>query len=115
MAIWKSVRSEKPPSFDPEQNGWDKDEVNLSLVPKPLPDDQEYFPESLRNLVKCNCQAESPCKNGRCSCFKKQVRCSVFCGCNQETCNNKSPRVEDAADETLIDQDLEEVDEEEDH
>ena len=32
MAIGKPVHSEKPTSFDAYQNGWDKDEVNLSLV-----------------------------------------------------------------------------------
>ena len=109
LLFGKSCLKSSPPDFDPTQFGWSRDEINIVLTPTSLSDNQEYIPESLLRLVNCNCKAEAPCKNGQCGCFKQQVHCSMFWGCNPTDCCNQAnendsdtePGTDDSSDDGI--------------
>ena len=103
VAYWLAAKSTIPPEVDVEQFGWEKDELNKSLNPVTLPKDVSYVPETILNLAKCGCKSETPCKNSRCSCFKKQLKCSSLCLCDSLQCQNQtisSNGIEESDDES---------------
>ena len=66
--VWYSALSTDPPTIDPTQYGWTRDEFDKQLVPVGLPCGVAAAPEEVLNAIKCTCQSSSPCKSARCSC-----------------------------------------------
>ena len=44
------------------------------------------IPDACLELVSCGCK--SKCKTGRCSCFRKDLKCTYACGCDAIDCSN---------------------------
>ena len=44
------------------------------------------IPDACLELVSCSCK--SKCKTGRCSCFRKDLKCTYACGCDAIDCSN---------------------------
>ena len=45
-------------------------------------------------MICCGCALDTPCQNGKCSCYGAHVKCSVFCAC-RGLCTNKQVQNED--------------------
>ena len=81
-AIWKHSDKQNPPSLDPCEYGWYKDENTQSLLPVMMPTGIKAAPPEVLKLIRCNCSSEAPCSpSSRCSCSKAQMSCSEFCKC----------------------------------
>lgn len=99
-AVWKRAL-EEPPSLDPTQYGWIKDEQTKSLQPLMIPPSRSPAPESILKLVRCSCASENPCKSNRCGCVAANLACTVFCNCQgSSVCNNEQTKeIADESDE----------------
>lgn len=48
-------------------------------------------PEEVLKLCSCKCPGkETPCKSRMCTCKANGLKCTSFCGCNTEKCQNSS-------------------------
>ena len=48
IAVWKSALDPDPPSFDPTEYGWSRDETSKTLTPRTLPADVPLAPSVLK-------------------------------------------------------------------
>ena len=78
---WTHAVDTDPPSLDPVQFGWTKDETSKTLVPVMLPKTVQLAPEDVLKLIKCSCESQSPCESLRCTCNKARLSCTIFCAC----------------------------------
>jgi len=47
VAVWRSAPQSEPPSFDPTDYGWSRDETTKTLTPKTLPPDVAIAPPEI--------------------------------------------------------------------
>lgn len=92
------VQQWKGNDLSPTDWGWEVKRGRLV----PITTDMPPAPESLINLISCNCRAG--CRRG-CGCRKTGIRCSAMCFCMGNSCNNSAEIPLDIADESLEDQD----------
>lgn len=52
-ATWKAAHDPKPPSFDPTEYGWTRDEATRILMPDKLPTDVALAPTEILEMIKC--------------------------------------------------------------
>ena len=97
-----------PPSLQPDDFGWEKDEVNQGLDPITLPKSEKFLPDEIVQLIQCNCKSASPCQSRRCSCVKNDSLCTVLCGCAEDVCCNRNDMKieEDASTESSSDEEI---------
>ena len=90
-AVWRSSDAVDPPSMDPCNHGWYKDEEARRMLPVMFPPGVKAPPDDMvLKLIHCTCSSHSPCALARCSCNKAQMSCSEFCACNKACiCCNK--------------------------
>ena len=71
------------PNVNPTFFGWERDERNATLEPKPTIPGKPYAPNEILELIspRCSCSSVLPCKSGRCSCNRNQIGCTIFCSC----------------------------------
>ena len=74
--------------LEPTSWGWTISESGMVPIMTDLPP----APESLLNVIRCNCSTD--CSSGRCTCQKHGMKCSPACGqCHGSACSNASPFV----------------------
>ena len=88
-AIWKSALDLEPPDLNPMLYGWSKDEIAKSLVPITVPKNTSLAPNKILQLIRCSCSSEEPCRSLRCGCHHAKLPCTIFCSCNNESCQNE--------------------------
>jgi len=71
VAVWKSVPEPDPPSLDPTEYGWVRDEVTKTLTPRTLPSDVTLAPPEVLELLRCGCSTDEPCRS------QTQVWCNL--------------------------------------
>ena len=77
-----------PPSLNPTEHGYIREESSKSLLPKPIDEDVSLAPQEILKLIRCSCDSETPCKSGICGCVRGRLPCTVFCQCHAEDCHN---------------------------
>lgn len=87
-SMWRSAKTEHPPELDVEKYGWEKDDVNKSLVPTAIPEAVNLAPHSVLKLIRCGCKSGTPCNTSRCGCKSANLSCTVFCACHDGECCN---------------------------
>ena len=98
-AIWRTALQE-PPSLEPTEYGWFRDEQTKSLQPVMLPSTRSPAPDYVLKLVCCSCASEHPCNSGRCGCVAANLACTVFCQCQgSSACENEQTRSVEESDE----------------
>ena len=98
-AIWRKALQE-PPSLDPTEYGWLKDEETKSMQPVMLPSTKSPAPDYILKLICCSCASESPCRSGKCGCVAANLACTVFCHCQgSSACKNEQTRAMEDSDE----------------
>ena len=65
-----------------DTSAWINEEVCLNAVWTRLPP----IPDACLELVTCGCK--SKCRTVRCSCFRKDIKCSYTCSCDAIECSN---------------------------
>jgi len=89
VAVWRSAPQPDPPSFDPTDYGWSRDETTKTLTPKTLPPDVAIAPPDILELLRCGCSTDEPCSTQRCGCLTGHLPCTFFCACRGESsCEN---------------------------
>ena len=78
-AIWLNAFHLNPPSLQPTDYGWTKQENGL--IPTTIGQDIEMAPRELLQLIKCSCKRELPCRTNRCSCRSSSMSCTILCFC----------------------------------
>ena len=63
VAVWKSAPEPDPPSLDPKEYGWVRDEVTKTLTPRTLPSDVALAPPQVLELLRCGCSTDEPCRS----------------------------------------------------
>jgi hypothetical protein len=92
-AIWRAALDPNPPTLDPVQYGWSRDQTSNMLVPVPLPSGVSPAPQDVLKMIRCGCSSNRPCSTMRCSCSPARLSCSMFCGCNgMEECQNEQTK-----------------------
>ena len=86
--MWRHCVSGQPPQMDPCSFGWELEEDGVKLRPRMLPNDVKIAPDDVLKMVRCSC-AVIQCKNNQCSCFKANMKCTKFCGCEVSLCENQ--------------------------
>jgi len=81
-AIWRASLDPNPPTIDPSQYGWSRDQTSNMLVPVPLPPHVSPAPVDVLQMIRCGCSSNKPCSTMRCSCSAAKLSCSMFCGCH---------------------------------
>ena len=72
-------------SLSPTDWGWK--EVDHKYVPVMLSEGTRIAPDSILDMVNCNCT--TGCTSARCSCVRFSFPCNLTCGnCQGESCNN---------------------------
>ena len=79
--LWKYALCCDPPDVDVTEFGYKRNEEEESLEPLMLPPEVDVIPPQIRKLLSCNCQTESPCGKGNCTCRNANIGCSIFCKC----------------------------------
>ena len=79
--IWNHTMCHDPPTVDEQEYGYDRNEEEETLEPTMLPPGVDVIPPTIRKILTCNCQANSPCGRGNCTCRKGNLGCSIFCKC----------------------------------
>ncbi len=80
--IWKTATFFYPPSLNPQEYGYVKDEIMKILLPTTVPDGVSLAPNIILKLIKCNCAGEKRCRRTNYSCNRSKLPCTVFCNCN---------------------------------
>ena len=85
--------------LDPTKYGWRLIDGQREPIATSLP----VAPSSLLNLSKCSCK--TGCTSSRCSCGKRNVQCSGYCGCDASKCENSNilEEQENLESDTIID------------
>ena len=91
--LWEQDLILQPTMLDPLKLGWIKEDRGLvPMLSKVSP-----APQSVVELVHCNCGTSSPtytnnCATGRCSCKSKNLVCTELCRCEaeEERCENSA-------------------------
>lgn len=110
IAIWKSACLPDPPSFEPSEYGWLRDEPTKTLTPKTLPSDVALAPPEVLEMLRCGCSSDEPCSTQRCRCHTGHLPCTFFCACRGESrCQNpynkdKESEADDGNEEFLSDE-----------
>ena len=81
VAVWRHSLEADPPSLEPTNNGWCKEEGSQLLCPTTVQNDVPLAPEGLLKLIKCSCSRDRPCKTQKCGCCSSGMACSLFCSC----------------------------------
>ena len=87
--LWKyAVCCDPPPAVVTEfRYRRNEEEQALELVMPPSGVD--LIPQQIRKMLSCNCQTDSPCGKGNCTCRNANISCSFFCQCYlNENCLN---------------------------
>lgn len=87
--VWRSLDDNNPPELDPEMYGWTKDTTMKTLQPTSLPVNTALAPESIMRLIRCWCKSVTPCSTRACRCTGDNLKCTVFCTCNNTGCCQK--------------------------
>ena len=87
--IWKSALDLEPPDLDPMLYGWSKDEIAKSFVPITVPKNTSLAPKKILQLIRNSCSSDEPCRSLRCGCHHAKLPCTIFCSCNNESCQNE--------------------------
>ncbi|CAG9769182.1 unnamed protein product [Ceutorhynchus assimilis] len=91
--IWNAAASPFPPSLNPTDYGFAKNEATHSLVPIQLPSNKGLAPPELLKSLRCSCSSEMPCSTSRCSCAHVGLPCKEFCECEGgQLCGNLRTR-----------------------
>ena len=89
IAVWRSALMPDPPSFDPSDYGWTREEATKTLTPRTLPQDVALAPPEVLKLLRCGCSTNEPCSSHRCCCNNGHLPCTFFCACHGESnCRN---------------------------
>lgn len=81
--IWMQADKESIEVISPTNTeAWKMESGHLEAVWTRLP----AIPDACLELVTCGCQ--SKCRTARCTCFRKNLKCTVACGCDANDCNN---------------------------
>lgn len=87
--IWAQDIIPNPELPDPLTLGWKQESGQFVPLLSQVP----AAPDSIMQLVKCNCQSERKCSR-RCSCKSKNLVCTELCSCSaDETCCNTNPHI----------------------
>ena len=78
IAIWKSAHDPDPPSLDPTEYGWVRDEATKTLTPRTLPLDVALAPSNILELIRYGCSTDEPCGTQRCGCNSGHLSCTFF-------------------------------------
>ena len=97
-AVWKHALDLDPPSLDPTEHGYVRDDSSKTMLPKPIHEDVSLAPQEILKLIRCACESDRPCKSGRCGCVSGKLPCTVFCGCHAEDCHNELTKCDVASD-----------------
>ena len=97
-AVWKHALDLDPPSLDPTEHGYVRDDSSKTMLPKSIHEDVSLAPQEILKLIRCSCESERPCKSGRCGCVSGKLPCTVFCGCHAEDCHNELTKCDVASD-----------------
>ena len=65
LAIWLSADTTNPPSLNPAEYGWIRDEPSKCLLPVLLPPGKAAAPDELLKMIRCGCESEEPCHKWR--------------------------------------------------
>ena len=87
-AIWMSADTTNPPSLNPAEYGWIRDEPSKCLLPVLLPPGKAAAPDELLKMIRCGCESEEPCATLCCKCAHAHLPCTIFCGCKDSACQN---------------------------
>ena len=99
-AVWKSAPLPDPPSFEPTDYGWSREESTKTLIPKTLPPDVALAPPEVLEMLCFGCSTNEPCRSQRCGCNSGHLPCTFFCACRGESnCRNTYNKQNDEADE----------------
>ncbi|MES9881940.1 MAG: hypothetical protein ABW185_13765 [Sedimenticola sp.] len=89
VAVWRNALEPNPPSLDPTDHGWSRQEGTTKLVPTIVPCDNPLAPVELLKVIKCGCESSSPCSTNRCGCKSQHLACTLFCVCKgSDICRN---------------------------
>ena len=98
-AVWRASMYAEPPTLDPSQYGWSRENVTNVLIPVPLSLDVSPAPLDVLKMIRCGCTSARPCSTNRCSCSAAKLSCSMFCGCRgADDCCNEQTRLASAND-----------------
>ena len=112
--LWKYALCCDPPTVGVTEFGYQRNEEERSLEPVMLPPDVDVIPPQIRKILSCNCQADTPCAKGNCTCRNANIGCSIFCKCYvSENCMNPLSSKPDAEKQDAKKQDDDEMNEEE--
>ena len=81
MTVWKSAPETDPPSLDPTEYGWVRDEATKTLIPTTLPLDVALALPEVLELLRCGCSTNGRCRSQRCGCNSGQLPCTFFFAC----------------------------------
>jgi len=88
-SIWMAELDPDPPTMEPCEYGWLKDEHFRTLQPLMFPPKTEIAPQDVLKMIQCSCAGDQPCSTMRCSCQSAPLGCSPFCNCGgEENCCN---------------------------
>lgn len=79
--IWKRALKLNPPTMEPTNYRWIKEESTKSLLPTTLPAHVHLAPPDILKLIRCSCASESQCKSSGCGCNNAKLACTIFCSC----------------------------------
>ena len=89
IAVWKAAPLADPPSCDPTEYGWSRDETSKTLTPETLPPGIDMAPPEVLELLRCGCSSDEPCSTQRCGCQTRHLPCTFYCACRGESrCRN---------------------------
>ena len=100
ISVWRSAMLPEPPSFDPTDYGWTREENTKTLTPRTLPTDVAVAPPEVLKLLRCGCSTNEPCSSHRCGCYKGRLPCTFFCACLGElNCRNPFNKHDDGEED----------------
>ena len=88
LAIWLSADQTNPPSLNPSEYGWIRDETSKCLPSVLLPPGKAAAPDELLKMIRCVYESEDPCATLRCKCAHAHLPCTIFCGCKVSAWQN---------------------------
>ena len=68
--------------LNPRLFRWEEESPGGTLVPITLQPAVALAPDYLLRLIKCGCNSDTPCKTLRCTCYKSNIGCTIFCACS---------------------------------
>lgn len=89
LCQWYAAMEIDPPEMNAEDWGYESDQTNKVLLPRPLPEGVKPAPDEILEKIRCSCSSAQPCKSTNCKCHKNGRACTMFCGCSDDaTCCN---------------------------